>query len=203
MPYWTNLSIINSGIAGCSVNDFYESAHLVNYRVSQYEPDFVLVFLGLADAAWFSNAGSFEIEYRWLIDTIMQQNNESQLLLVKFSWARSVITPFQESHVKIIEEIAREYQLPFSDVYKHTEDKTDWFVDGVHPNLIGAYQIASCISDSFTGFINGSLHSPVNYPSSSLSQSSSSRAGFTNLNLLWISGLLALVILKKTNLRKE
>ena len=99
MPYWTNLSMINSGYEGCSVNDFYQNEHLVTYRVSQYEPDFVLVFLGLADAAWFSNTSSFEIEYRWLLDTIIQQcNNECQLLLVKFSWSRTVLTPFQESH---------------------------------------------------------------------------------------------------------
>ncbi len=202
MPYWANLSIINSGIAGCSVREYYENEHLVNHRVSQYDPDFVLVFLGLADVVWYNNASTFEIEYRWLIDTIMQHVNESQLLLVKFSWARSVITPRMESHVKIIEKIAREYQLPYSDVYKHTEEQKDWFIDGVHPNNIGAYQIATCIAKSFTSYINGSLQSPVDY-STSIQSETSSNVDFSDSPLIWITGLLTIVLLKEKKYHKK
>ena len=197
MPYWANLSIINSGIAGCSVKSYYKSEYLVNNRVSQYEPDFVLVFLGLADAAWYNEVGTFEIEYRWLIDTIIQQNNNSQLLLVKFSWANSVITPFMESHVKVIEKIAREYQLPYSDVYRHTKDHKEWLFDGAHPNVIGAYEIASCLSKDFTSFINGSLKSPVNYSASLSPEASTSIEASSTYLYFWIVGLFTIVIIRK------
>jgi lysophospholipase L1-like esterase len=197
MQYWVDLEITNSGIAGDSVRIYYENEHLVNHRVSQYEPDFVLVFLGLADTAWYSNVGTFETEYRWLINTIIQQNEDSQLLLVKYSWASTVITPFMESHVKVIEKIAREFKLPYSDVYKSTKGHEDWFTDGVHPNSVGAYQIALCLYDSFTGYINGSLQGPVNYSTSSLPHTTTNETGFKLSDPIWISGLIVLVTFNK------
>ena len=104
-----------------------------------------------------------------------------------------------ESHVKVIEEIAREYQFPFSDVYKHTKDRKDWLVDGAHPNKIGAYEIAKCLSKSFTEYINGSLHCPVNYSTSTPTESSSS-VGITNSPLFWAFSLVAIILLQKRKL---
>ena len=201
MPYWADLVIINSGRGGDSVKAYYQREYLINHRVSQHEPDFVLVFLGLADTAWYFNVSAFEIEYRWLIENLILQNEGSQLLLVKYSWARTVITPYMESHVKVIEKVAREFQLPYSDVYEYTKDQVDWFTDGVHPSSFGAYQIALCLYDSFTGYINGSLQSPVNYSTLSPSQTTTNKTGFTISNLFWMSGLIALVIFKKKHMQ--
>jgi lysophospholipase L1-like esterase len=206
MPYWNNLSIVNSGIPDCSVRLYYDHQYMVDQRVSQYNPDFILVFLGLADASWYADPVTFERDYRWLIDTIRLQCNKSQLLLVKFSWASSVPLGDQEISNGIIEQIALEYQLPFSDVYKFTKGHEEWFIDGVHPNNVGSYQIASCINDSFIGYINGTFHSPVYYPPSSTqnytsSSPSSSKTELTSPGLLWISSLLPIVFLKKGKFR--
>ena len=172
MPYWNALSVVNSGLAATSVNSFYNNEALVNQRVSQYNPDYILVFLGLADAAWYGNEYTFEREYKWLIRTIIQQNNESQLLLTKFSWASTASLTDQESHVAIIENISLEFQLPFSDVFHHTKGHLDWFIDGVHPNARGAYEIAKCLNNSFSDYLNGSEYIPITQVTSSNNSSS-------------------------------
>ncbi len=172
MPYWNALSVVNSGLAATSVNSFYNNEALVNQRVSQYNPDYILVFLGLADAAWYGNEYTFKREYKWLIQTIIQQNNESQLFLTKFSWASTASLQDQESHVAIIENISLELQLPFSDVFQHTRGHLDWFIDGVHPNARGAYEIARCLNKSFSQYINGSKYNPISQLTSSKNSSS-------------------------------
>ncbi|MHA1966461.1 MAG: hypothetical protein ACW964_01540 [Candidatus Hodarchaeales archaeon] len=58
-----------------------------------------------------------------------------------------------ESYIAIIEEIAIEFDLPTSDVYSYTENKNDWFIDGVHPNEIGALKIAEKLNESFLIYI--------------------------------------------------
>ena len=107
-----------------------------------------------------------------------------------------------ESHVKIIENLAREYQFPFSDVYKHTKDHKDWLVDGAHPNKIGAYEIAKCLSKSFTEYINGSLQCPVDYSTSTASEVSSS-VEFTNSPLFWVFGLFVIPLLRKKKIYNQ
>jgi len=205
MPYWNDLSVVNSGIPACSVRLYYDHQYMVTQRISQYNPDYVLVFLGIADASSYRDVVRFEKEYRWLIETILRQCNGSQLLLVKFSWTSLVSSSDLVTHADVIEKIAREYQLPFSDVYEHTKWHEEWFIDGVHPNNIGSYQIASCINDSFADYINGTLHSPLYIPSttdhssfsttenSSFSENQSNSSGF-----LWITGILTIAFLRKT-----
>jgi len=191
----------------CSVKLYYEHQYMVTQRISQYNPDFVLVFMGLADASMYSDHVSFERAYRWLIDTIRQECNKSQLLLVKFSWTSLVSSTNLVVYNGIIEDIACEYQLPFSDVYEHTKWHEEWYIDGVHPNSIGSYQIASCLNESFAGYINGTLHSPLYVPStqdyssfSTTEKSSFSENQFNSTGFLLITGLLAVIFLRKTRI---
>lgn len=164
MPYWNNLTAINSGRGGNSVGRYYRDESRVNSEISVYNPSFVVIFLGLADASWYNNETAFSIQYDWLIKDIMEQNPQAKLLIVKFSWAQTVSVKAQGSHVKIIEDIAIKYQLPYVNLYSYTKGKSEWFWDGVHPNSLGAYHIAKALNDSFVEYIQGKTDYPVEYP---------------------------------------
>ena len=50
----------------------------------------------------------------------------------------------------IIDETARELEVPVIDLYTFTQNHPEWFPDGIHPNAEGNKQIAQYIRDAVT-----------------------------------------------------
>ncbi|MFW9917106.1 MAG: SGNH/GDSL hydrolase family protein [Candidatus Thorarchaeota archaeon] len=183
MDKWSNLTSINSGKNGDSVLNFYEDTQRVTDRVSKYLPDYVMVFLGLADASYYNNESRFYVHYHWLVDTLTSQNPDAQLFLVRFSWAATVSESSQENHLEKIDKVAREQRLPACDVYSHTKGHEDWYVDGVHPNEVGAEEIAKVLDITFSKWLSGSetdVSTTSEIPTSFLQPSSESATSLTS-----------------------
>lgn len=169
MPYWNNLNFVNSGIRGFSVNYYYQNEELITDKILKFNPTFIMIYLGLADASWYKNETYFTIQYEWLIEKLIDENPQINLLIVKFSWAGSAGFLPLESHVQVIEDIAIKYQLPYADVYSFTKKQNELFEDGVHPNALGAYNIAWKLNQSFVDYIKECVPYPAIYSTEKVS----------------------------------
>ncbi len=160
---WGSLKIYNEGIPADMVQCFYPGyeTQTVEQRVTQHAPEIVMVFMGTND--WkLQNPDYFETVYRYLIQTISEQNPKAQILLCKFSWANvsSRNNSVALDYLSKIQMVANEMNLPIADVWNFTEGHSKYFVKNEigefsHLNGVGADAVANYLDSIFRKHLFG------------------------------------------------
>ena len=122
-------------------------------------PDIAIIMLGTNDARSdnFRSINNFVSDYRQLIKTIQNLNNQPKIILAKpppiFSNVLDLNgTNFANVIIPLIEEVGNELNLPIINIYDSLKDHPEYFPDGVHPNNEGAAIIAKEVFNSIKSF---------------------------------------------------
>jgi lysophospholipase L1-like esterase len=145
----------NFGVAGAAVSPSLHRAYmsLPEFQESkESEPSIVIIMLGTNDADTQQSANNFVSDYRELVSEYIELPSSPEIFLVK-------PPPLYEndlylSNVKLenfvipgIEQVADEFNLPIIDI-NNALDNSEFFVDGVHPNSVGADAITTEIFEA-------------------------------------------------------
>lgn len=113
--------------------------------------DVVLFMLGTNDTKKiYWNAESFEKEYREFIQKIKNKKNNPKIYIMIptciFISDPTSGTPNNDilvnETIPIIKKIASEEGIKTIDLYEYTKNHSEWFNDGLHPNIEGNEEIA-------------------------------------------------------------
>ncbi len=122
----------------------------------QFQPDIVVVMLGTNDASLSLEQfrGNFVDDYLTLLQRFQSLPHKPQIWIVKpppvFNETLGLgIEAFDCEIIPAIEQVAVKAGLPTIDVYSKMGNST-YFVDGVHPNAVGAKVIAQTVSNTIT-----------------------------------------------------
>ncbi len=145
----------NFGIGGATVSLGTDSSWTNKTGflvVKQFLPDIVVVTLGTNDASTDHNEtnASFIADYTTLTREFQTLASKPKVYLVLpppiFSNNASLSqTYFIENVIPSIRQVASQTGLPLIDVYAPLLNHSEYFVDGVHPNVEGAQVIANVV----------------------------------------------------------
>jgi lysophospholipase L1-like esterase len=146
-------SVGNFGVSGSTVllNSWRPYMTQPEFQKAlEFQPDIVIIMLGTNDDLQMLRQynASFEEDYAKLITAFQQLESRPQIWIVKpppiFSNSSDLNIPyFNEVIIPKIEDLANKMNLPIIDVFTAFGNRTDYFLDGVHPNSQGAALIAS------------------------------------------------------------
>jgi lysophospholipase L1-like esterase len=149
----SNYSVGNFGVSGSTVllNSWKPYMNQSEFQKAlEFQPDIVIIMLGTNDDLQMLRQynASFEQDYAELITAFQQLESRPQIWIVKpppiLSNSPDLSIPyFNEVIIPKIEDLANKMNLPVIDVFTAFGNRTDYFVDGVHPNSEGAALIAS------------------------------------------------------------
>jgi lysophospholipase L1-like esterase len=116
----------------------------------EFQPDIVIIMLGTNDAqpSLHRYNTSFVNDYVKLVAEFQRLSSEPKIWIVLpppiFSDQGGKISPeyFKNTVIPLIEQVANETDLPLIDVYSALASYSDYFPDGVHPDIAGAKLIA-------------------------------------------------------------
>lgn len=141
----------NFGACGTTVSLDTENPYIHSraYTLAKdFQPDIAIVMLGTNDANQHFSQSRFVADYMLLLDSLKRLSSEPRVWVVKpphvFDevWLSGHVMDTEV--IPVIEETAKQAQLPVIDVYSVT-DNPGLFFDGVHPNDEGAGIIANVI----------------------------------------------------------
>ncbi len=122
-----------------------------------FEPDVVVIMLGTNDAHSDLQQYSvtFEGDYGNLIDSFQNLSSTPQVLVVESPPVYNNTldlnsTFFSSTIIPHIQNVANQQNLPAIDVYDTFGNRSDYTVDGIHPNDDGAALIASQVYNAIT-----------------------------------------------------
>jgi lysophospholipase L1-like esterase len=122
-----------------------------------FQPTLVIIFLGTNDARQdnYPYIKDFVGDYKQLIGQFRSLDSEPQIFLVlPPPIANNTVGlssgNYTEGIMPKIEQVANETGLPLIDVYEPMLGHSDYFIDGVHPNGMGAQVIADTIYSQIT-----------------------------------------------------
>jgi len=149
----SNYSVGNFGVSGSTVllNSWKPYMNQSEFQKAlEFQPDIVIIMLGTNDDLQMLRQynASFEQDYAELITAFQRLESRPQIWIVKPPPILSnspdlSISYFNEVIIPRIEDLANKMNLPVIDVFTAFGNRTDYFVDGVHPNSEGAALIAS------------------------------------------------------------
>jgi lysophospholipase L1-like esterase len=163
------LNIINSGEPGVPASSYSgtDGEALVQSRVIDYVPHYVVIALGSNDWFYDRSPAGFNSSYFGMIENIMDLDvgkTIEKMFLWKFPWLiLPVSVPGYEDYVyeeipayfDVIENVSSAYDFPLIDTYSATENHTEYYIDdGVHLNHAGATAVAEAIHESVSPFID-------------------------------------------------
>ena len=154
-PYLLNeklpdyVEVLNYGISGATMLRSGDKPYRESFlkAVEKIDPDTLLVMLGTNDSKsqnW--DADSFERDYEAFLKRFMKEVREVILMLPPKAFPPEGQTEilFQIRDrviagevIPIIRKLAEQNGLPVIDLYKLTEDHSEYFHHGVHPNNLG------------------------------------------------------------------
>lgn len=151
----TKYMVRNFGVSGATVLTHTYTPYIYETtftRAKSFQPDIVIVMLGTNDARTDSYQGieTFVDDYKNLISQLQALGSRPKIFLVK----PPPIYPndldldpasFRDGVIPRIEQVAQELGLSVIDVYSALENRSDCFVDGVHPTTEGATIIAETV----------------------------------------------------------
>ncbi len=150
----------NFGFAGSAVTKGSDIPYMNQSAFQEardFQPQVVIIMLGTNDAKDFNyrNIGSFTSDYSELIDFYNSLPDDQQIYLVKPPPIYSNDLGLDGSNlvegvIPKIEQVADVKDLPTIDVNSVMVDHSEYFKDGVHPNLDGAEVIAYTINDAIS-----------------------------------------------------
>jgi acyl-CoA thioesterase I len=151
----SDYTVGNFGVGGTTVS--LDSASPYMYQsafqdAKQFQPKIVIIMLGTNDAHpdHEQYIASFVNDYIKLVKEFQGLESKPQIWIVKpppvFNNGTGISTNFfAMSIIPLIEQVTNELNLPLIDVYTHLTGHSEYFVDGVHPNLEGSEVIATVI----------------------------------------------------------
>ncbi|MCE7737122.1 MAG: SGNH/GDSL hydrolase family protein [Candidatus Heimdallarchaeota archaeon] len=186
----SEVHLVNSGVNGRSMRYYYQYQEGVNKYILDLDPDVVFVYLGLNDLN-NGDVDSFKTHYEWLLQSILDNSKSrlQEIFLIQFSWAGNMPANAYiqaPEYNLVIAELATKYDLRIIDLWEITETHHEYFVDGVHPNDLGANVIASKLHNETKDEINQYL---LNFRVSTNSESVLGRFVFL-VNLIVIVSIL-------------
>jgi len=124
-----------------------------------FEPDIAIIMMGTNDskAQNWNGREQFKEEYVDLVESYQELPSISRILLASPPRAfvdnvYSVMNPDNVEEIgEVVEEVAREKDLEFVDMYEESYNSEDLFPDGIHPNAEGAGEMARIFYDQITG----------------------------------------------------
>jgi lysophospholipase L1-like esterase len=126
-------------------------------EAKEFQPNIVIIMLGTNDADPYINPnnGRFIEDYLKLVEAFEVLSTKPKIYLVLpppvFSNETRIDTEFFADNVILgIEEAAKPTGLPIINVYLALADKSDFFPDGIHPNVLGAKLIANEVYKAIT-----------------------------------------------------
>lgn len=153
--YWNENTLINSARANNAIRDYYQNNNQINTHIIDHNPDWLCIALGLADAAFYYNQSQFRIEYRWLVDKVLEELPNITIILMRFTWTATLSIHVMEAHLSVIDDIAKDLDLIKVDLYNHTFNRRDLLnEDGAHPNEKGITVIADVIFNTLTPILD-------------------------------------------------
>lgn len=162
----------NFGVSGRTLLNHGDRPYRIEEAFAQakaFLPDVVVIKLGTNDTKpqnW-NFANEFPGDYKQLIHDFQSLSSHPKIYLCKPVPAFAIKWGINDSIIvhgviPVVENIAKEYQLPVIDLYTALTGKGDLFPDHIHPNPEGAGLMAKVIYKAITGH-NGQLVSAV-YP---------------------------------------
>lgn len=197
---WNESRLVNSGQNGLAASDLFGDGGKIMEKVSNFNPQYVIVFLGSVDLS-YRNATDFQGYYNWLLDELYTQLPSVNLLLVEFPWMDRGYDEFFPSYHAVIHKAAGERELPLAYLYNSTINKTNLFVDGIHPNDDGAEIFAQIIHDEFGMLILSSQQPDTG--SEKISMSTSLDSSITQLSIITSSVPISFLLVFWTLRRKS
>lgn len=121
-------------------------------KALQYQPNIVIIMLGTNDDLMMlhSENGTFQTDYTKLISQFQQLQSKPQIFIVKpppiFSNSTDLSSSYMtQTIIPQIQQLANNLNLPLIDVFNAFGNHADYFLDGVHPNTVGAQLISNTI----------------------------------------------------------
>ena len=126
-----------------------------------FEPEIIVVNFGTNDAKVHNWKGKmvFKEEYRIFLSNYQQLQSKPEIYLCTPATAYysddnvegkvfgNIIIPGQNlvEAVEAVKELGQELNIPVIDIYSYTKGHRDWFLEGLHPNVLGARMLAEKI----------------------------------------------------------
>jgi acyl-CoA thioesterase-1 len=154
----SNFTVGNFGATGSTVllnswKPYMNQSEFQNAK--DFEPDIIVVMLGtnddLRELEPFN--ASFEEDYATLISSFQNLPNNPEIFIANsppiFSNSSDLNPSYlTETIIPQTNDLANQLNLPIIDIYSSFGNRSDYFVDGVHPNSDGAALIANDVFDA-------------------------------------------------------
>ena len=159
-----NYTVGNFGVSGSTVllNSWKPYMDQPEFQSAKaFEPNIVVIMLGTNDDLMELHQynESFEHDYSELITSFQQLESKPHIWIATsppiFSNSSDLSpTYLTDTIVPMTEDLANKMNLPIIDVYSAFGNRSDYFIDGVHPNSQGAMLIATEVYDSIDSTYN-------------------------------------------------
>ena len=151
--------VLNYGISARTLQDEGDYPYKADkfYRISKEMPcETYLIMLGTNDAKPYNwDAERYEEELISFVREYKELSQKPRIVLMSppqvFEEESTGIVAFEidksniEDAAKIVWEVALKEKVKLIDLYTHTKNHPEWFVDGVHPNKLGNRMFAEYI----------------------------------------------------------
>lgn len=152
-------SVLNSGRSATALQKradfpYWISKEFANVFV--YKPQLIVISLGTNDTKPYNRSkGSFEADYRALIDTLMTIKPRPTLFLCKPVPVFETTWGINDSCLvnlvcPTVDKLAKEMRLHVIDLYTPMKSCGSDFPDHIHPNERGAARIAHIVADAIS-----------------------------------------------------
>ena len=148
-----NYTVGNFGVGGSAVSLDSGKPYMnesVFQEAKEFQPNIVIIMLGANDASPINAKGneSFVEDYVKLVREFQALSTKPTIYIVKpppvFSNGTGLNPEyFADNVIPSIEEVAKQTDLPVINVYSALVNSSNFFPDGVHPNVEGAKLIAN------------------------------------------------------------
>jgi len=152
----------NFAVSGTTIQDTgdYPYSSQIYFRESiEYQPDIVIIAFGSNDSKKLNWKGreAFKEQYREFLRYYSELPSQPRILLATPA-APHIVRGREWYGIRrkqcgiiseVVRELAEELAMELVDLFEHTADHPEWFyVDGVHPQSIGAREIAGQVYES-------------------------------------------------------
>ena len=156
----SNYAVRNFGVSGSTVSQHSTLPYMnqIEFRKAEdFNPEIVVIMLGTNDAnpEIAYNEDNFEADYVRLVNSFEELEGDQYIWVVKSPPIFSDNSAYNNTYLATtvlphIDNIASQLNLPTVDMYNAFGNRSDYFMDGVHPNADGASLIASNVYDAIT-----------------------------------------------------
>ncbi len=147
--------VLNLGVNGATVLGEGDVPIVQQAAFSQtmgVHPDVIVVMLGTNDTKnknW-PHIEDFENDYRQLITKLQSQASRPHLIIcsippILIDYPNGLTEKRQKQINTLVKKVAARTGADFLDIYAGMADMPSMFIDGVHPNALGAKKIASLV----------------------------------------------------------